>query len=112
MLRGAVTLESCDGACIRTGSEIDEGGEGGVMDMDEQELELEDEIFEELSAEEEEETSLDAVLLGEDEEGFVQGSVDVEDLATGSAPRCRRGRPTWMRTPRVTKFHKPPATRC
>ena len=83
MLRGAVTLESCDGACIRTGSEIDEGGEGGVMDMDEQELELEDKIFEELSAEEEEETFLDAVLLGEDEEGFVQGSVDVEDLATG-----------------------------
>jgi len=49
--------------------------------MDEEELELEDEIFGELS--EEEETSFNAVLLDEDEQEFVQGSVDAEDLATG-----------------------------
>ena len=51
------------------------------MDKDEQELELEDEIFEEISEEEEDETSLDAVLIDEDE--FVQESVGAEDLATG-----------------------------
>ena len=51
------------------------------MNMDEEELELEDEIFGELS--EEEETSFNAVLLDEDEQEFVQGSVDAEDLATG-----------------------------
>ena len=55
------------------------------MDMDEQGLELEDEIFHEISEEEEDETSIDAALLDEDEDddGFVQGSVDAEDLATG-----------------------------
>ena len=55
------------------------------MDRDEQELELEDEIFEEISEEEEDETSLDAALLNEDEaeDEFVQGSVDAEDLAAG-----------------------------
>jgi hypothetical protein len=52
--------------------------------MDQEEFELEDEIFKELS--EEEETSLDAVLLDEDEE-FLQGSVDAEDLATGFSAR-------------------------
>ena len=55
--------------------------------MDEEEFELEDEIFKELSEEEEEETSLDAVLLDEDEEEFLQGSVDAEDLATGFSAR-------------------------
>jgi hypothetical protein len=54
------------------------------MDRDEQGLELEDEIFKEIGEEEEDETSLDAALLDEDEdEEFVQGSVDAEDLATG-----------------------------
>jgi len=55
------------------------------MDRDEQELELEDEIFKEVGEEEDDETSLDAALLDEDEDedGFVQGSVDAEDLATG-----------------------------
>lgn len=55
------------------------------MDKDEQELELEDEIFEEISEEEEDETSLDAALLDEDEaeDEFVQESVGAEDLATG-----------------------------
>jgi hypothetical protein len=55
------------------------------MDRDEQGLELEDEIFNEISAEEDDETSLDAALLDEDEDEdeFVQGSVDAEDLATG-----------------------------
>jgi hypothetical protein len=55
------------------------------MDRDEQGLELEDEIFNEISEEEEDETSLDAALLDEDEDEdeFVQGSVDAEDLATG-----------------------------
>jgi hypothetical protein len=54
------------------------------MDRDEQGLELEDEIFKEISEEEEDETSLDAALLDEDEDEdeFVQGSVDAEDLAT------------------------------
>jgi hypothetical protein len=51
------------------------------MDKDEQELELEDEISEEISEEEDDETSLDAVLIDEDE--FVQESVGAEDLATG-----------------------------
>lgn len=55
------------------------------MDRDEQGLELEDEIFKEVGEEEDDETSLDAALLDEDEDedGFVQGSVDAEDLATG-----------------------------
>ncbi|HUV58327.1 MAG TPA: hypothetical protein VMV96_05960 [Acidimicrobiales bacterium] len=55
------------------------------MDKDEQELELEDEIFEEITDEEEDETSSDAALLDEDEaeHEFVKGSVDPEDLATG-----------------------------
>lgn len=55
------------------------------MDKDELELELESEIFEEITEEEEDETSSDAALLDEDatEDEFVQGSVDAEDLATG-----------------------------
>jgi hypothetical protein len=55
------------------------------MDRDEQGLELEDEIFNQINEEEEDETSLDAALLDEeeDEDEFVQGSVDAEDLATG-----------------------------
>lgn len=55
------------------------------MDKNEQELELEDEIFEETTEEEENDTVFDAELLDEDEaEGeFVEGSVDVDDLATG-----------------------------
>jgi hypothetical protein len=55
------------------------------MDRDEQGLELEDEILKEINEEEEDETSLDAALLDEDkdEDEFVQGSVDPEDLATG-----------------------------
>ncbi len=55
------------------------------MDKDEQELELEDEIFEETAEEEENDTVFDAALLDEDEaeDEFVQGSVDVDDLATG-----------------------------
>jgi hypothetical protein len=55
------------------------------MDRDEEALELEDEILVEINEEEEDETSLDAALLDqdEDEDEFVQGSVDAEDLATG-----------------------------
>jgi hypothetical protein len=55
------------------------------MDSDEQELELEDEISEEISELEEDETSSDAALLDEDEDEdeFVQGSVDTDDLAAG-----------------------------
>jgi hypothetical protein len=55
------------------------------MDKDEQGLELEDEIFEEITEKEENETFSDAALLDEDEaeDEFVQGSVDVDDLATG-----------------------------
>jgi hypothetical protein len=55
------------------------------MNKDEQELEIEDEVFEEILEEEEDETDLDAALLDEDEaeDEFVQGSVDAEDLATG-----------------------------
>ena len=55
------------------------------MDKDEQELELEGEIFEEITEEEEAEDSSDAALLDEDEaeDEFVQGSVDTEDLAAG-----------------------------
>jgi phosphate starvation-inducible protein PhoH len=55
------------------------------MDRDEQGPELEEEIFKEISEEEEDETSLDAALLDEDEDEdeFVQGSVDAQDLATG-----------------------------
>jgi hypothetical protein len=49
--------------------------------MDKDEQELEDEIFQEISEEEEDVTFLDAALL--DEDGFVQGWVDAEDLATG-----------------------------
>jgi hypothetical protein len=59
-------------------------GQGEIMDKDEQELKLEDELFEELTDEEENEIMSDAALLVEDEsvDEFVQGSVDVDDLAT------------------------------
>ncbi len=55
------------------------------MDKDERGLELEDEVFEEITEEEEDQASLDAALLDEDEaeDEFVQGSVDAEDLAAG-----------------------------
>ncbi len=55
------------------------------MDKDEQGLETEDEIFEEITEAEEDETSSDAELLDADEaeHTFVKGSVDPEDLATG-----------------------------
>jgi len=55
------------------------------MDKDEQGLELEDEIFDEITEEEEDETSSDAALLDADEaeHAFVKESVDAEDLATG-----------------------------
>jgi hypothetical protein len=55
------------------------------VDNNQQGLEQEDAIFQEISDEEEDEANLDAALLDEDEdeEEFVQGSVDVEDLATG-----------------------------
>jgi hypothetical protein len=48
-------------------------------------LGLEDAIFQEISEEEEDEAYLDAALLDddEDEEEFVQGSVDIDDLAAG-----------------------------
>jgi len=53
------------------------------MDRDEQGLE--DEIFTEMSEERENDASLDAALLDEDEDEdeLVQGSVEAEDLATG-----------------------------
>jgi hypothetical protein len=55
------------------------------MEKDQQGLELEDEIFEEIDERHEDETSSDAALLDEDEDEneFVQGSVDAEDLSTG-----------------------------
>ena len=57
------------------------------MDKSEQGLGLglEDAIFQEISEEEEDEAYLDAALLDEDEDEdeFVQGSVDIEDLAAG-----------------------------
>ena len=55
------------------------------MDKNEQELELENEIFEETAEEDENATVSEAALLDEDEaeDEFVQGSVDVDDLATG-----------------------------
>lgn len=55
------------------------------MDKDEQELELEEEIFEEIAEHEVDEISLDASLRSEDEapDEFVQGSIDAEDLTTG-----------------------------
>jgi hypothetical protein len=62
-----------------------ENRKGGIMNKDEQGLELEDEIFEEITEEEEDETFSDAALLHEDEaeDEFVQRSVDVDELATG-----------------------------
>ena len=55
------------------------------MDNNEQGLEQEDAIFQEISDEEEDGAYLDVALLDEDEdeEEFVQGSVDIEDLAAG-----------------------------
>jgi hypothetical protein len=55
------------------------------LDKDEQGLEREDEIFAEITKEEEDETSSDAALMNEDEaeDEFVQGSIDAGDLATG-----------------------------
>ena len=55
------------------------------MDKDEQGPERENEIFVEITKEEEDETSSDAALMNEDEaeDEFVQGSIDAGDLATG-----------------------------
>jgi hypothetical protein len=55
------------------------------MNRDEQELELEDQISEEVNDVEEDEVTSDAALLDADgdEDEFVQGSVDADDLATG-----------------------------
>jgi hypothetical protein len=57
---------------------------GGVMNKDEKELELDDEIFEEITEDDEDKIVSDAALLDEDEaeDEFVQESVDVDDLAT------------------------------
>jgi hypothetical protein len=78
-----VPLESCNDACIETAFGCVESGKEGFMEKDDQEVELEDGIFEEIAEEEETETTLDAALLDEAEDEFVQGSVDPEDLATG-----------------------------
>jgi hypothetical protein len=51
------------------------------MDRDEQGLE--DEMVAEISDEEENENSLEAAQLDDDEDEFVQGSVEADDLATG-----------------------------
>ena len=55
------------------------------MNKDEQELELEDAMFDEISEEEDEAAISDAALLDEDEDEdeFVQASIDVNDLSTG-----------------------------
>ena len=55
------------------------------MNPDEEELELEDALFEKISAEEEDADLADAALLDEDEDEdeFVQSSIDVDDLSTG-----------------------------
>ncbi|HEY5437345.1 MAG TPA: hypothetical protein VIJ99_00415 [Acidimicrobiales bacterium] len=55
------------------------------MDKDEQELDLEDEISNEIIQSDDDQNSLDAALLDEDEDEdeFVQSSVDREDLVTG-----------------------------
>jgi hypothetical protein len=55
----------------------------GIVVKNEQELE--DAIFQEISDEEEDQAYQDSALLDEDEdeEEFVQGSVDIEDLAAG-----------------------------
>lgn len=58
---------------------------GGTLDKDERDLQREDEIFEEITEEEEDGTFFDAALLNEDEteNGFFQGSIDAGDLTTG-----------------------------
>jgi hypothetical protein len=55
------------------------------LDKDEQGPERENEIFAEITKEEEDETSSDAALMNEDEaeDEFVQGSIDAGDLVTG-----------------------------
>ena len=55
------------------------------MNPDEEELELEDELFEEISAEEEDAALAEAALLDEDEDEdeFVQSSIDADDLSIG-----------------------------
>ena len=63
-----------------------------MVNEDEEELELEDAIFEEISEEDEEALVSDAALLdeNEDEDEFVRSSIDVDDLSTGfdaSIPR-------------------------
>jgi hypothetical protein len=74
---------SSNGAWLQSGFRDFESRRMGTMSKDEQGLE--DEIFTEISEEEENETSLDTALLDEDEDEdeFVQGSVEAEDLATG-----------------------------
>jgi hypothetical protein len=81
----AVTPTFGDGAYSRSVSATIESGRGGSVDKDEQELELEEEIFEEIAEHEVDEISLDASLRSEDEapDEFVQGSIDAEDLTTG-----------------------------
>jgi hypothetical protein len=46
-------------------------------------MDVEDEFFEELADEEESAATLDAALLDDAEDEFVQASVDANDLATG-----------------------------
>ena len=55
------------------------------MNPDEEELELEDALFQEISAEEEDAALAEAALLDEDEDEdeFVQSSIDADDLSTG-----------------------------
>ena len=59
-------------------------GEGDIINKDEQELELEDEIFDAITEEGESEDATDAALLDEDDadDDFVLASVDSDDLAT------------------------------
>jgi hypothetical protein len=78
-----VQTESFKCAGLQSGFRNFKSRRRGTMTRDEQGLE--DEIFTEISDEEESDSSLDTALLDEDEDEdeFVQGSVEAEDLATG-----------------------------
>ena len=57
---------------------------GRIVNKGQRDLQREDEIFVQISNDEEDDTSFDAVVPnGVEADGFVQGSIDAEDLSTG-----------------------------
>ena len=75
------------------------------MNKDQRDLQREDEIFAEISNDEEDDTSFDAAVMNAVEaDGFVQGSIDAEDLSTGFDLTIVTRETTLMRTLKETRY--------